>query len=50
MLIGHLGLAFFAKRAHTAEPLIWLATAAFLPDIVRFGLLFAVESTRAELA
>jgi hypothetical protein len=50
MLIGHLGLAFIAKRAHPAAPLFWLAAAAFLPDIVRFILLLFVESTRAELA
>ena len=50
MLIGHLGLAFVAKRARSSESLFWLAAAAFLPDIVRFGLLLVVESTRAELA
>ena len=50
MLIGHMGLAFIGKRIRPAEPLLWLAIAAFLPDLLRFGLLFIVESSRADVA
>jgi uncharacterized membrane protein YozB (DUF420 family) len=43
MFVGHFGIAQLGKGARRDLSLIWLAVAAYLPDLVRFGLGFVAE-------
>jgi hypothetical protein len=51
MLVGHFGLACLGKSLRKDVPVIWLAVAAYLPDIVRLPLsVFMGHSARDMLS
>src|SRR5438477_460308 len=50
MIIGHIGIAFAARRAWPRVPMVVLLVATFLPDLLRLPfIVFGVRARRARV-